>query len=99
MGRLALGNGLAARHGDRLTKPFRAYAYAEVAIAVTGIGIVYLLPQLGPVLGSLLRPLADHVWLLNGLRLLVACLVLLIPATAMGVTLPLLTKTLMATGQ
>ena len=96
MGGLAAGSAIAARYGDRLRNPVRAYAIAEVAIAVTGIGIVYLLPDLGTVLVPWLRPLMNEPWLLNILRLLVAFLVLLVPSTAMGVTLPLLTKTLMA---
>lgn len=96
MAGLALGNGLAARYGDRLGNPFRAYAGAEVAIAVTGVGIVHLLPELGVALSPWLLPLADLPWLLNPLRLAVAFVVLLIPSTAMGVTLPLLTRTLMA---
>ena len=96
MGGLAAGSAVAARYGDRLRNPVRAYAIAEVAIAVTGIGIVYLLPDLGIALVPWLRPLMNEPWLLNVLRLLVAFLVLLVPSTAMGVTLPLLTKTLMA---
>ena len=47
MGGLALGNALAARYGDRLRNPVRAYAIAEVAIALTGVGLVYLFPVLG----------------------------------------------------
>lgn len=50
MGGLAAGSAVAARYGDRLRNPVRAYALAEVAIAITGIGIVYLLPDLGVVL-------------------------------------------------
>ena len=95
MGGLALGNALAARYGDRLRNPVRAYAIAEVAIALTGVGLVYLFPVLGVVLAPWLRPLLDHLWILNPLRLFIAFLLLLIPSTAMGITLPLLTKTLM----
>jgi spermidine synthase len=94
MGGLALGNALAARYGDRLRNPIRAYAIAEVAIALTGVGLVYLFPILGVALAPWLRPLLEHPWILHPLRLLFAFLLLLIPATAMGVTLPLLTKAL-----
>jgi spermidine synthase len=36
----------------------------------------------------------NHPWILNPLRLFIAFLLLLIPSTAMGITLPLLTKSL-----
>src|SRR3954470_19788818 len=67
MGGLAVGNGLAARYADRVRNAVRAYAIAEVAIAVSGIGLVYLLPILGAVFAPWLRPLLDHPWILNPL--------------------------------
>src|SRR6185295_19976920 len=94
MGGLALGNALAARAGGRLSNPVRVYAIAEVAIALTGVGLVYLFPALGAATAPLFRPLLDHPWALNSLRLLVALVLLLIPSTAMGITLPLLTQAL-----
>ncbi len=90
MAGLALGNALAARVGPRLRNPVRAYAYAEAAIALTGVGLVYVFPVLGAALAPVFRPLLDQPWLLNPLRLLVAFALLLIPSTAMGITLPLL---------
>ena len=95
MAGLALGNALVARLGGRLSNPVRAYAIAEAAIALTGVALVYLLPGLGSTLAPLFRPLLDSPWALNPLRLLVAFVLLLIPSTAMGVTLPLLTKALL----
>ncbi len=94
MGGLALGNAIAARYGDRLRNPVRMYAIAEIAIAVTGVGLVYLFPILGSVLAPWLRGLLDQPWALNPLRLAIAFLLLLIPSTAMGITLPLLTNAL-----
>ncbi len=94
MAGLALGNALAARYGNRFRNSIRVYAIAELAIALTGVGLVYLFPVLGPALAPWLRPLLEHAWILNPLRLLIAFLLLLIPSTAMGITLPLLTKTL-----
>jgi spermidine synthase len=90
MAGLALGNALAASVGPRLGNPVRAYAYAEAAIALTGVGLVYLFPVLGAALAPVFRPLLDQPWLLNPLRLFVAFILLLIPSTAMGITLPLL---------
>ena len=95
MAGLALGNALAARAGERLSNPVRAYAIAEAAIALTGVGLVYLFPVLGAMLAPMFRPLLDHPWALNPLRLLVAFVLLLIPSTAMGITLPLLTRALL----
>jgi predicted membrane-bound spermidine synthase len=98
MGGLALGNALAARHGRRLANPVRAYAMAEVAIAITGLTLVLVLAELGSILAPVLRPLLDRVWLLNTVRFMLAFLLLLVPSTAMGITLPLLTKALTREG-
>src|SRR6267142_2424771 len=95
MAGLALGNALVARWGQRLSNPIRAYAVAETAIALTGVGLVFALPVLGSALAPLFRPLLDRPWALNPLRLFVAFVLLLVPSTAMGITLPLLTKALL----
>ena len=97
MGGLALGNTLAARYGDRLKNPVRVYTLAEVTIASTGVGLVYLLPILGAILAPWLSPFLDHQWILNLFRFLIAFSLLVIPSTAMGVTLPVLTKVLTRT--
>ncbi|MEO8139107.1 MAG: spermidine synthase [Gemmatimonadota bacterium] len=96
MGGLALGSATAVRKGDRLGPPVRTYAVLEVVIAVAGVALVYLLPSLGPLTTPLLRPVLDHPWILNPARLLLAFGFLLIPSTAMGLTLPLLTEALVA---
>ena len=92
MAGLALGNTLAARFGAHVRRAVRLYAIAEAVIALTGAGLVYLFPVLGTALAPVFRPLLDHPWTLNSLRLLIAFLLLLIPSTAMGLTLPLLTR-------
>jgi spermidine synthase len=96
MGGLALGNALAARYGDRLGNPVRIYALVELAIALSGVGLVFLLPAFGAALAPWFHPLLEHPWILNPIRLFIAFLLLLIPSAAMGVTLPLLTKALIA---
>src|SRR5687767_14561851 len=94
MSGLAIGNAIAARHGDRIRNPVRAYAVAEAAIAVTGVGLVYLFPALAGVLAPWLRPILDQAWILNTARLLVSFVLLVIPSVAMGITLPLLATSL-----
>ncbi len=94
MAGLALGNGLAARERGRCKNPVRLYAIIELLIGLTGILLVYLFPQLGKALAPWFSSLLDQPWILNALRLLFAFLLLLIPSTAMGLTLPFLSKAL-----
>jgi len=94
MGGLALGNGLAARYGYRFRRPIFMYAVLETAIAVTGLTLVLLLPVLAGWLAPIFSPILDMPLLLNSLRLSIAFGLMLIPTTAMGATLPLLTKAL-----
>lgn len=96
MAGLALGNGLAAREGGRCRNPVRLYALVELLIGLTGILLVYLFPLLGKTLAPLFSALLDQPWVLNPLRLFAAFLLLLIPSTAMGLTLPFLTQALAA---
>ena len=99
MGGLALGNGLAGRFGTRVRRPARAYGILELVIAASGLAIVLGLPALHPYVARALRPLVDTPALAHALRLVAAFLVLLLPATAMGATLPLLVAELSRAGQ
>lgn len=94
MAGLAAGNAIGARRGQRVRRPLQLYAAAEIAICVAGIAIVVLLPGLSPILGRVFTHLLTHAWLVDLLRLAVAFVVMAIPGTAMGLTLPLLTKAL-----
>lgn len=96
MAGLALGNGLAVLERGRTNNPVRAYALLELLIGISGILLVYLLPEFGRIFAPWFLPILDKPWLLNPLRLLLAFLLLLVPSTAMGLTLPLLTKALSA---
>ncbi len=94
MAGLAAGNALAARHGKRVRRPLRFYAAAELTVGVTGLAIVASLPALIPIVGRMFTRLLAHAWLVNLVRLTVAFVVMAVPATAMGLTLPILTKVL-----
>jgi len=96
MAGIALGNGLAARYAARSARPIFAYALLEVAIAVSGVGLVWALPSMTGVVTVILAPFFEQPWILNSLRLGVGFTLLLIPATAMGATLPLLVRELHA---
>jgi predicted membrane-bound spermidine synthase len=90
MAGLALGNALAARYAGRLRRPLMAYAVIEAIIGTTGFGLVLLFPALTEALAPLLRALPPRPELLNALRLALAFVLMGVPATAMGATLPLL---------
>jgi spermidine synthase len=94
MAGLAAGNAGAARYGRRLTRPLFVYAIIECIVGLAGVAIVVLLPPLSPLLAPLFTRVLAHVWLVNVIRLTVAFVLMLVPTTAMGLTLPLLTKAL-----
>ena len=94
MGGLALGNGLVARLHSRIAQPIRLYALLEFAIGVGSFLVVLSLPRLSGALGPLFATIADTPWLLNVARLASAFALLVLPTTAMGATLPLLTEAL-----
>jgi len=92
MGGLAAGNVLAGRWGGGLRYPLRSYQRIEWTIAVTGAGLVLLLPALSGLLTPLFVGIADHPPLLDLARAAVAFLLMGVPATAMGATLPVLAE-------
>ena len=94
MGGLALGNGLAARLRSGRFRAIRMDALLEVAIGVSGLALVVGLPSLTSLLASIMEPLLASAWLVNPLRLAFAFLLLLLPSTAMGATLPVMVSAL-----
>ena len=96
MAGMALGNGLCARVGDRVRNPARAYALLELVVALTGLGLVYLLPGISSAFAPVARGLLDQPVLLQALRLTFAFLLMVVPSAAMGATLPLLVRALSA---
>jgi spermidine synthase len=90
MAGLALGNALAASSRIRRWRPLYFYAVLEVLVAFFGCTVVFGLP----VVGDLMRPVWQMLWnyqpTLLGLRFAVSFLILLVPTTAMGLTLPVI---------
>jgi predicted membrane-bound spermidine synthase len=88
---LALGNILALR---RSVWSMTTYAILEVVILVSGFGAVILLPHLGGIAAPLFGAVAERSALLNLLRFVLSFAVLVVPSTAMGMTLPALAQAL-----
>jgi spermidine synthase len=90
MAGLAIGNLLSGFAIRRLRRPLVAYAGLEAAIGGLGLGLVLLLPRLTPLLAPAFGAMADDRGALAVARIVVAFLLMLAPAAAMGATLPTL---------
>src|SRR5438874_8510351 len=87
MAGLALGTAIAAATKLRI-RPLKLYAALEIAVALFGCTIVFALPIIGELLRPLFQALWTHQTILLALRVLFSFVILLIPTTAMGLTLP-----------
>src|SRR5215471_8401872 len=90
MAGLALGNALAASSRILRSRPLQFYAVLELLVAFFGCTIVFGLPILGEVLQPMWQVLWNYQPMLLGLRFVVSFLILLLPTTAMGLTLPVI---------
>lgn len=88
MAGLALGTAIAASSKLHSVRPLRFYAGLEIAIALLGCTIVFALPHLGTWLRPVFQLLWNHQSLLLALRGFISFLLLLVPTTAMGLSLP-----------
>src|SRR5256886_10133423 len=90
MAGLAVGSAIAASWKLEGWRPLRVYATLELAVAVFGCPLVFGLPLLGEWMRPVFQALWNHQEFLNVLRFSMSFLILLIPTTAMGLTLPVL---------
>src|SRR3954463_14811878 len=88
MAGLGLGNFAAAWAAPRPGSRLRAYATLEIAVGLGGVAGTYLLPLLTGVGARLPPATASSHWVVESVRLAAAFGVLVVPATAMGATLP-----------
>jgi predicted membrane-bound spermidine synthase len=96
MGGLALGNALAGKYASRVGRPLVTYARLETLVAIAGLAVTFLLPHFAVVLRPLTLLASDSVPAVNAIRLVAAFLVLIVPATAMGATFPVVVGALSA---
>jgi predicted membrane-bound spermidine synthase len=90
MAGLALGSAIAASTTLPRLRPLRVYAGLEMIVALFGCTLVFGLPLLGEWMRPLFQAFWNHQQFLNVLRVAISFLILLIPTTAMGLTLPIL---------
>jgi len=90
MAGLGLGSYVIGRYADRIKSPLRLYAVLELLIAVSAVGIAVSRDAAYPLYRMIYLDAADSLVLLTSVRFIISFLLLLIPTTLMGGTLPVL---------
>lgn len=98
MGGLALGAWLGGRLASRVRHPLRAFALVELGIAASALMVPIALDEAETIYALIHNRLPDTVWTLTVARLVCSGLVLLVPTTLMGASLPLLSQHVAASG-
>lgn len=92
MAGLALGARLGGSSARRVRRPLVAYGYLEIAVGVAVLLTPFAFDALASAYVALVRALPNSLALLTALRWILAVVVVIIPTTAMGATLPLLSR-------
>ena len=92
MAGLGAGSWLAGRLAARLPKPLVAFGIAEVLVGVTAFSTPFLLDALTDVWIAIHPSLPSSLAAVTVIRFIVAFLLLIVPTSLMGATLPLVIK-------
>jgi spermidine synthase len=98
MAGLGLGSYLAGRSCHKLKHPARVFGYLEIGIGSYALLVPFLLGLAQPAYRALYPYAQDLPVLLTAARFLVGGLVVLLPATLMGATLPVLVRHITSQG-
>jgi spermidine synthase len=100
MGGLALGSALAGRSGVRVKRPVRAYGLLEIGIALYALAVPLLFRLVDNLYAIIWQHFHPGFFGFSLCRFVLSCVMLLVPTTLMGATLPLLSAALLrARGQ
>jgi len=94
MGGLALGSALAGKLAQRIRKPLSTYGLMEIGIAVYALLVPLLFRWIDHLYALIWQQLQPGYFTFSVWRFLLSCLVLLVPTTLMGATLPVLAAAL-----
>jgi spermidine synthase len=97
MGGLALGSALAGRWGARVTRPVRAYGLLEIGIALYALAVPLLFRLVDNLYAVIWQHFHPGFFTFSLWRFALSCVMLLVPTTLMGATLPLLSAALLHT--
>ena len=92
MAGLAVGSLAAGVIGDRVRHPLRWFGVTELLIGATALATPAILSELQKIYVALYPSLPHALPALTAARLVIALLVLIVPTTLMGATLPLVIK-------
>jgi len=94
MGGLALGSALAGKFAQRIRKPLSVYGLMEILIAVYALLVPLLFRWIDHVYALIWQQLQPGYFSFSLWRFLLSSVVLLVPTTLMGATLPVLAAAL-----
>lgn len=89
---LALGSYYLGKKGDRSENPLKRYAVYEIGIGLAGLITRVLLDQIAPLSVWMTRTFGYSFTLFSIGRFIVVFLLILVPTTLMGATLPILSR-------
>ena len=92
MGGLAAGSYLIGKRVDAIKNPLRLYGYLELGIALFAVVFIILMNIYPSIYISLVQGKESSTLYLSLIRVLFAFISLIVPATLMGGTLPVLTR-------
>ncbi|MBI2911632.1 MAG: fused MFS/spermidine synthase [Chloroflexi bacterium] len=92
MAGLALGSYVSGRLADRSSSPLRVYGLVEMGIGTTALLTLPAFTALPEVYRGLYDLLLGHPWAVAALRALLAFVILVVPTSLMGATLPIMVR-------
>ena len=95
MGGLALGSAMAGKFASRIRRPLSAYGWLEIAIAVYAVLVPFLFRWVDHLYVLIWQEFHPGFFAFSVWRFALSCLLLLVPTTLMGATLPVLSAALL----
>jgi spermidine synthase len=90
MGGLAIGSALAAKLARRITKPISTYGWMEIGIAIYALLVPFLFQWIDHIYALIWQQFHPGFFVFSLWRFFLSGMVLLVPTTLMGATLPVL---------
>jgi spermidine synthase len=95
MGGLALGSAWAGKLAARIRRPLRVYGYLEIGIALYALAVPLLFRWIDSIYALVWEQFHPGFYAFSLWRFVLSCVVLLVPTTLMGATLPVLSAALL----